>query len=365
MSQARWSIRSDLRKKMDPGAGKPGPQKGRQARIAQCGSVFRQGEKRVMTMIRAILMLMVLQILAVPSTVSGDHRPGLKTIYKKNSLYQFITVEDNQGKNERYLITDNNRNLRQGGMNLKAPDELLFEYTRLSFTALAFLDREPLDVLFVGLGAGAMPRYFTRYFSEAKVDVVEIDPDIYSIAKKYFLFAETRNMKVHIADGRVFVKRTPRKYDMIFLDAYRGDNIPFHLTTIEFLEEVKGKLKWGGVVVSNILSESNNKYFWSMIRTYREGFEQLFIYKGESAGNFVFVAQDKGGLEMEESEILQKAGQIRSSKGMGINLKHPSWDYMENSELVKMSELLTDDFAPVNIYRYQKIRKNQGKGSLP
>ena len=41
---------------------------------------------------------------------------------------------------------------------------------------------------------------------------------------------------------------------MIFLDAYQNDYIPFHLTTLEFLKEVKSRLKEDGVVVSNILS---------------------------------------------------------------------------------------------------------------
>ena len=306
-------------------------------------------------MIRAILMLMVFQLAMVPSQVLAEHTPGTKTIYKKNSLYQFIRVEDDLARNERYMIADNKRNLPQGGINLKDPDELLFEYTRLSFTSLAFLDKEPKDVLFVGLGAGVMPRYFNRYYGDANIDVVEIDPDIFLLAKKYFHFVEKEKMKVHIADGRVFIKRSPEKYDMIFLDAYKGDSIPFHLTTIEFLREVKKRLKKGGVVVSNILSGSTNKYFWSMVRTYRKEFGQLYIYRGEKVDNFVFVAKDNDGVEIEESDILIRAGEIRSSKEMDINLKHPSLDYMDYPEMEGAAELLTDDFAPVNIFRHQKV----------
>jgi spermidine synthase len=253
------------------------------------------------------------------------------------------------------MIADNKRNLPQGGINLKDPDELLFEYTRLSFTSLAFLDKEPKDVVFVGLGAGVMPRYFNRYYGDANIDVVEIDPDIFLLAKKYFHFVEKEKMKVHIADGRVFIKRSPEKYDMIFLDAYKGDSIPFHLTTIEFLREVKKRLKKGGVVVSNILSGSTNKYFWSMVRTYRKEFGQLYIYRGEKVDNFVFVAKDNDGVEIEESDILIRAGEIRSSKEMDINLKHPSLDYMDYPEMEGAAELLTDDFAPVNIFRHQKV----------
>ena len=42
----------------------------------------------------------------------------------------------------------------QGGIYINAPDKLLFEFTQMGFISLAFLDSEPKDVLFVGLGAG-------------------------------------------------------------------------------------------------------------------------------------------------------------------------------------------------------------------
>ena len=68
-------------------------------------------------------------------------------------------VIENATKRERY-IRNNKRELRQGGIYLDAPDKLLFEYTRMAFVSLAFMEREPKEVLFVGLGAGSMPKYF-------------------------------------------------------------------------------------------------------------------------------------------------------------------------------------------------------------
>lgn len=302
---------------------------------------------------RVFLMLVVLQLLITSSQALAGHKPFTETIYEKNSLYQFIMVDEDLKGRERYILVNTKKDRPQGGILIDDPDKLLFEYTRLAFTSLVLLDREPEDVLFVGLGAGVMPRYFNKYYPDAKVDAVEIDPVMVEVAKKFFHFQEKANLKVHTLDGRVYIKRTPNKYDMIFLDAYRGENIPFHLTTVEFLRELKRKLKAGGVVVSNILSKSNNKYFWSMIKTYKEEFESLYLFKGEESGNFIFIAA-VDDVHMENDAFLARAGKIQSTRGMDIDLKQLPWDY-ESGGFGWDSKILTDDFAPVNLYKQMEI----------
>jgi spermidine synthase len=293
----------------------------------------------------------------VSSQALGGHKEDTETVYEKNSLYQFIMVDEDLKARERYILVNTKKDRPQGGILIDDPDKLIFEYTRMAFTSLAFLDREPEEVLFIGLGAGVMPRYFNRYYPDASVDSVEIDPEMFEIAKKYFYFQEKANMKTHIMDGRIFLKRTKQKYDMIFLDAYRGEHIPFHLTTVEFLREVKKKLKDGGVVASNILSGSNNKYFWAMVKTYKEEFETLEIFEGEGedSANFIFVATvDNIGLKKED--LLVKAGSIQVEKGMDIDLRRSPWEFGKRG-YEKDSKVLTDDFAPVNLYKEMEMDK--------
>jgi spermidine synthase len=312
---------------------------------------------------RIFLMLIILQLAIVSSQALAGHIPDTETLYEKNSLYQFIMVDEDLARGERYILVNTKKDRPQGGILIDDPDKLLFEYTRMAFTSLVYLDREPGDVLFVGLGAGVMPRYFNKHYPDANVDAVEIDPEMFEVAKKYFYFQEKSNMKVHILDGRMFLKRTANRYDMIFLDAYRGEHIPFHLTTVEFLREVKRKLRDGGVVISNILSKSNNKYFWSMIKTYKEEFESLYVFKGEDSGNFIFVAA-VNDIQMEKDVFLTRAEKIRSGRGMDIDLQHLPWDYEGLQRLPWQyggrgvgwdSKLLTDDFAPVNLYKHMEL----------
>jgi spermidine synthase len=303
-------------------------------------------------MIRKLLILIIPALLLFPVPAISEE-PEVKLHYEKNSLYQYIAVIENIEKKERYIF-NTKRDYNQGGIYIDKPEKLLFEYTQVSFISLAFLDRVPKTVLFVGLGPGSMPRYFHRYYPDAEVDVVEIDPDILDVAKKYFHFKETPKMKVHISDGRIFIKRTLKKYDMIFLDAYQNDYIPFHLTTVEFLREMKKKLKKEGVIISNIKSPFRNKFFDSMIETYKVEFPHLYLFKGRKSNNYIFIATVNNN-KKEETVISLNSEKIQASKKFDIDLPGISWAYGYYTEFEGVdAKVLTDDFAPVNLYKHMK-----------
>jgi len=251
--------------------------------------------------------------------------PGEKLLYEKNSPYQYISVIDNTAKKERYL-RNQKRDASQGGISLATPEKPLFEYMQMSFVSLAFLEREPRDVLFVGLGVGAMPRYLAKFYPEAAIDIAEIDPDVVPVATKYFYFKETATMKVHVSDGRIFVKRAQKKYDLIFLDAYQNDDIPFHLTTVEFLREVKSRLKEDGVVSANILSPYRNKFFDSMVMTYKKVFPHLYIFSGQRSRNVIFIATP-GKAKRSEEHIMDRARKLQATRKFDIDLPKAASSY--------------------------------------
>lgn len=305
-----------------------------------------------------IFLRILLACLLFPSIGKTESSTEIM-LHEKNSLYQYIMVLENTEKRQRYIF-NSKRDYVQGGISIDNPDSLLFEYTKNSFISLALIDREPQNVLFVGLGAGSMPRYFHLYYPTADIDVVELDLDIFHVAKKYFYFKETPRMKVHLQDGRMFIKRTDKQYDMIFLDAYKNDFIPFHLTTVEFLQETKKKLKKGGVVISNIASPFRNKFFYSMIKTYKEVFPHLYIFKGSEAvnytNNYVFIATEDGD-KKDEYYIAERARELQKAKAFDIDLPMISMLYDYYTDYEGSAEILTDDFAPVNIYRHMKAER--------
>jgi spermidine synthase len=119
----------------------------------------------------------------------------------------------------------------------------------LPFTAL---ERPPRRVAILGNGTGTTARGFGHFFPRARVDGVEIDPELEEVGRRYFDMSSNRRLTVHNEDARPWLRRTDDTYDVIVLDSYRQPYVPFYLATREFFELVRDRLVPGGVLVINV-----------------------------------------------------------------------------------------------------------------
>ena len=103
----------------------------------------------------------------------------------------------------------------------------------------------------VGLAAGTTAREATAVFQNITIDGIEIDPLIVSVARKYFDMNEP-NLNVIVEDGRVGLEKSPHRYQVISVDAYRPPYIPPHMTTHEFFQIAHDHLTSDGVLVINV-----------------------------------------------------------------------------------------------------------------
>lgn len=153
------------------------------------------------------------------------------------------------------------------------PEHLEHAYTRVGMIGPA-LAPDSGRILFVGLGGGAMPMYTRQALPDAVIDVAEIDPVVVDAAHEWFGFRSNARMRVHTGDGRTFIEQAaPGTWDVIVLDAFSDDEIPFTLTTHEFLTAVRTSLADNGVVVSNLWTA--NPLHASMVATYAAVFDQV------------------------------------------------------------------------------------------
>ncbi len=196
-------------------------------------------------------------------------------IYEKPSRYNTIIVtEDHNGL--RTLLFERG-GTRQSVVKPGDPDHLELPYARVALAGLA-LCGEPRRILIVGLGGATLPTFLHRHYPSAAIDVAEIDPDVVDVAKRFFGFREDERMRAHVGDGRAFIENVRQPfYDVIFLDAYGAHNVPEHLTTQEFLQAVRRAVARSGVVVGNVWRPPSNPLHDSMVRTYQEVFDELFI----------------------------------------------------------------------------------------
>ena len=229
-------------------------------------------------------------------------------------------------------------------MDMRDPLRQLNEYTALMFAGLLF-DEAPTDVLVVGLGGGVIPEALHHYYPSARIDVVEIDPVVVEAARAYFGFRTDAGLRSHTMDGRVFVKRARQRYDLIFLDAFQGRTIPFHLKTREFLREVVGILKPGGVVVSNL--HRGPRLYDSERATYAAAFGTNYAFAGTASGNLILVSDAAPGPPLPRSALLQRAARLQAAHRFSFDLPAQARKLQERPDWKADAQVLTDDFAPV------------------
>ena len=207
-----------------------------------------------------------------PRSVAGD---GFTVRFAKDTRYHRLVVADDE--NSRYLRFDSSF---QSGMYLGQPFRTRFEYTDYLDLGLAY-NPDARRVLFIGLGGGSAPKRFWRDFPQLQLQVVELDPDVVDVAYRWFALPRSARLQVDTEDGRRWLARHHDRWDMIVIDAFYADSIPFHLATVEFLELARSRLAPGGVIVTNMIGAIQgdiSRLLRSMTRTYRTVFSTVELH---------------------------------------------------------------------------------------
>jgi spermidine synthase len=237
-------------------------------------------------------------------------------LYEKPSAFGAIIVtEDEQGLR---VLRFEKGGARQSVVKPGDPEYLALPYAQVVFVGLA-LCAEPRRMLVVGLGGGTLPMFLRKHYPGAAIDAVDIDPDVVHVAKQFFGFREDDRMRAHVDDGRRFIEKSRQPYDIIFLDAFGSDKLPAHLTTQEFLEAVRRAVKPDGVVVGNLWGRYSNPLFDSMVRTYQEVFDELYIVDVRGADNKILLALPRPQ-SLTRAELMQEARKVSTAKEFRFDL---------------------------------------------
>jgi len=200
------------------------------------------------------------------------------------------------------------------------------------------------DVLCIGMGVGIAPMDFAK--RGERVDVVEINPTVVPLAEKYFGL-KPEKLNIHIGDGRYFLNKPSKKYDVIALDAFLGDSSPAHLMTIEAFKAMRAALRPGGVLVINSFGDfrtGHDFFMRSLARTLQEAFGHVRVHTSDPHGtsNVFFVASDEP-LQMRKEPDYNAmpryiGHQVRSAYEGLVTIDPGN------------APTLTDDFNPVEYY---------------
>jgi spermidine synthase len=269
---------------------------------------------------------------------------GAKVLYEKDTRYHQLAVVEAAGR----------RTLRFGGsfqseMYVDAPFRTAFDYTDYFFLGPAYNPRAK-TVLFLGLGGGSAPKRLGRDFPELRLQVVELDSVVVDVARRFFSVPET--LPVAVADGRRYLAGNDTRWDVIAIDTFYDEGVPFHLTTREFLELVRARLAPGGVVVTNVLGAvtgPSSKLFRAVYRTYRSVFPTVTIhpvYSSDTYGNQMLVATD--GAAPTRAFVRERWREMRaahpSAPRLDAAITHRYDSFVPTGDV----PTLTDAYAPVD-----------------
>ncbi len=210
------------------------------------------------------------------------------TIFSQNISFgnEAKVVENKLG---RFLKFNNNY---QGGKIQNNLYEGNIPYMNYFFIAPA-IKNDIKNILILGFGTGYFANQLKSILPKVKkIDIVEINPELIEIAKNYFDFKSESCIEVKIQDGRVFVRNSEKKYDLIILDIFSASGMDYRYMTKEFFEEINNILTPNGLFASNIfgltdINSPNNIIFKSLFKTYSSVFNDNIIFP-TNYGNYEF-----------------------------------------------------------------------------
>jgi len=196
----------------------------------------------------AVLLIAASLIAAVatpaPARSFALYGSRAEIVYAKGSGLGLIQVMDMPGVGTRSLLLDG---AIQGGEMMGVSAYPFTEYQNyLSYLYHPGAKR----ALVLGLGAGILAKQLVRRGLD--VTAVELEPDIGEVAQVYFGLPA----QVHLVyeDARTYLNRAKERFDLVFLDVYAGESIPWYLTTLEAMARVKGILNTDGLMIINTMT---------------------------------------------------------------------------------------------------------------
>ncbi len=252
-------------------------------------------------------------------------------------------IPDSTRPSGRLLLLDT---VRHSYVDLADPTYLEFSYARIASDVLATVapPGDPLDVLSIGGGGFTLPRYVSATRPGSTNVVLELDPMLVEIARRELGLVADASLRVLVGDARLTLRELPpHAFDVAVGDAFGGLAVPWHLTTREFLEQVKERLRPGGVYVMNLIDHPPLGFARAEANTLRHVFEHVAVLapparlRGDEGGNFVLVASDAP---------IDLAGILARNRARRDDDAALSGDAL--APFIAGAPLLRDDYAPVD-----------------
>jgi predicted membrane-bound spermidine synthase len=295
--------------------------------------------------------------------VSGSGKPELA-----DDQHPAAAVVGPAGVRPRDLRSLNLDHLTHSVVDLNDPTFLHYRHEQIQLEAVYAAKAAHPDgprVLVIGGGGYTFPRCVKTLVPAAKVDVVEIDPAVTTVAVNHLGFDPTL-AAVHHMDGRQFVaeRAAPGTYHVVTLDAVNDYSVPYHLLTKECNAVVKRALAPDGVYLVTVIDEVADGKLWkAAYHTLSEtfGYVTVLFPRGEFAPEdpralqrsvIVLYASDRP-FDAAGWSAARRAAEGRASGTLAV--PHGLTVEMLTTEPKRV--VLTDQYSPVDNLMMQVFRR--------
>lgn len=216
--------------------------------------------------------------------------------------------------------------------------EMGAKYLRF-YDLFEYFNKDAQSTLLIGGAAYTYPIHYLDKYENKTIDVVEIDDKMTKIAIDQFgLNINEPRLKIYNQDGRSYLNYSENKYDTILIDAFKGVNAPFELTTYEALVNARNMLNENGIVLTNIISSvegKDSKFIQYEYATYKAVFDDVKVFmvnsKDIEAKQNLILVGIKGNPQKDESKYDEYVNYLDT----------------EVTEFETNKKIVTDDFAPI------------------
>lgn len=271
-------------------------------------------------------------------------KASAEQIYETESAYNYIQVRNENG----YTVLKLNDG--QGVHSIYHPEIMQYNgpWEEFSVGPYFYANRKPGDIqrmAIIGLAAGTAARQATAIYGEIPIDGFELDEKIVEVGKEYFGL-NLPNLNVYIGDGRLNLERSPYKYDIIAVDAYRPPYIPPHMTTREFFHIIANHLTDDGVLTINVGSvPGDRRLINGLATTMSTQFASIHIMDIPGTLNTMIFATKQPTSAENFINNLMALSQDKSVHPLLLNTMALTYVNLKNG--YEPTTVFTDDLAPI------------------
>ncbi|MFM9445406.1 spermidine synthase [Streptomyces acidiscabies] len=189
----------------------------------------------------------------------------------------------------------------QSHVDLDDPRFLSFEYQRRLGHVIDLVapPGKPIQAVHLGGGGLTLARYVAATRPRSTQQVVERDARLVQLVRRELPLDPAARIRIRSADAREGLAKVPDGWaDLVIADVFSGARTPAHLTSTEFLDEVRRTLRPGAVYAANVADGPPLTHLRAQIATAASRFPHLAlladptVLRGKRFGNAILMACD-------------------------------------------------------------------------